>query len=82
MATQLQKWICVVLLGTVVLRSYIVKELTAALILFALGFLAVALVLLSGYLLVGACSRVVVRAYKGAPEQRPAQAATRIRKGL
>ena len=78
MATQLQKWLCVMLVGAVVLRSYFAKELIAAFVLFAIGFLAVALVVFSGYLLVGICSKAVVHsAYKRTREQRPVPPATR-----
>jgi hypothetical protein len=51
-AKRFGKWLCWSLVAVVALRSYFVQELTAALVLFTIGFFLIALLFFAAILLV------------------------------
>lgn len=61
MTTKFQKWICWSLVAIVALRTYFVQELIVAFVLFAIGFLILAVPFFAIYLLVDLFDKAVVR---------------------
>ena len=73
-----RKWAALVFFATVASRPYFVHELMVAFLLFAIGFLVVALPVVGFCLLVDLCSKALTHAgYRPVLEDASMQAATR-----